>query len=227
MLAAPRFKRYSVAGRFPSGDIPASLAQAACFSGLGSGGVDAGATGSGHRRSSASKPNRRPLTRFVFCAKFGRSMRSARVLLLPLAGVLAACGSHGREPAVARLMVPLHCVADACREGDLPVVGEAILWQPRRHGVANYRLRGRGVIADSGGGPEAAPRSGQLPYYRGKQSGKGGVRTFPWACSKPAVTSTVARRRRSVKESERARSPRGRQTLAARVPGRQRLAAAN
>jgi hypothetical protein len=60
------------------------------------------------------------------------------------------------------------------------------------------------VSSRTGGGPGAAPRSGRS-RITGARNREGGVRTFPWACSRPAVTSTVARRRRSVKEpSERA-----------------------
>ncbi len=111
------------------------------------------------------------LTRFVFCATFGRSMRSARVLLLALAGMLAACGSHGREPAAARLMVPVHCVADACVQVPSHVVGEAILWQPRKHGVANYRLLIDTWLAHAHGGDLDAWEQEAM---------------FPGTCAKPA-----------------------------------------
>jgi len=61
----------------------------------------------------------------------------------------------------------------------------------------------RGLRRRARSGPEVGP----LPSCRRKEIRKGEVRTFPRACSRPAVTSTVAHPRRSVKEPERARSP--------------------
>ncbi len=61
----------------------------------------------------------------------------------------------------------------------------------------------RGLRRRARSGPEVGP----LPSCRRKEIRKAEVRTFPRACSRPAVTSTVAHPRRSVKEPERARSP--------------------
>src|SRR5436190_15896974 len=58
-----------------------------------------------------------------------------------------------------------------------------------------------------GGGPGAPLRGGKpLPRYRRRNHGKAGSKPPRGLAGRPAVTCTVARRRRSVKEPEQARS---------------------
>jgi hypothetical protein len=73
-----------------------------------------------------------------------------------------------------------------------------------------WRFRGRGVIADSGGGPGAAPRSGRSRIAGARKRERRG-QNLPVGLQQTRRHLTVARRRRSVKEPSGALTPRGSQ----------------